>query len=103
MSRLVELAKKAVRQMEPRRQVERDYRDSLKAALQSICSNYPTGTLHWLEGADPALYDALTRRIPDSISQLRNANAPLSQFQRALYELVAAHRRACGEYRHATQ
>jgi hypothetical protein len=100
MSRFVELAKQAVRKMEPKSKRELDeYRDCVQAALRSICPNYPGGMVPWLEGTDPALYDELTYRLPQLISQQWNKGAPVEEFQRTVDDWQGLHRRVCDLYR----
>jgi hypothetical protein len=75
--------------------LEADYHAAVEAALKAICRpDYEPGMILWLEKADPGLYDRLTCRLPDLISLLWNAHAPLGEFQRVVDEWLATHTRA---------
>jgi hypothetical protein len=79
---------------------EQGYHTRVEAALEAICRpDYPTGMILWLEKADPTLYDNLTRRLPDLISQLWNAHAPLNEFERVVNEWLKAHHCACSLFK----
>lgn len=77
-----------------------DYHDRVESTLKAICRpDYPPGMILWLETADPVLYDRLTCTLPDLISRLWDAHAPLSEFERAVVEWLSAHRKACVFFR----
>jgi hypothetical protein len=93
---LAELRKHRERVMELLRQREAEYHASVEAALDAICRpDYPPGMILWLESADAGLYNRLTRSLPNRISYLWNAHAPLDNFQTVVDEWLATHRRAC--------
>jgi hypothetical protein len=76
------------------------YHASVEAALDTICHpEYPSGMILWLETVDPGLYDRLTCALPDLISRLWKAHAPLDEFQRVVDEWLATHRRACSLFK----
>jgi hypothetical protein len=73
-----------------------EYHARVEAALDAICrSEYPSGMILWLERADHSLYDSLTCSLPNLISRLWNARAPLNQFERVMDEWLAVYTRAC--------
>jgi predicted nucleotidyltransferase len=55
----------------------------------------------WLEHADPALYQDLTRDIPGDIDRIFDAGGPLHRFEEALERLLDVHREACRRFEHA--
>ncbi len=77
-----------------------DYHARVETALGVICRpDYPPGMILWLETADSDLYDRLTCRLPNLISGLWNAHAPLNEFQTVVDEWLNSHERACTLFR----
>jgi hypothetical protein len=83
---------------------EQDYHARVEAALEAICRpDYLPGMILWLEKVDPGLYDRLTCTLPDQISRLWNAHAPLYEFQGVVDEWLASHSRACSLFKSREQ
>jgi hypothetical protein len=77
-----------------------DYHARVEGVLDAICRpDYSPGMILWLGRADPGLYERLTFSLPDRISCLWNAHAPLNEFQSVVDEWLAAHRRACSLFK----
>jgi hypothetical protein len=75
------------------------YRARAEAALRAFCTRHEPGTILWLDKNAPSLYEALTIRLPDEISRLWDARAPIEQFDAALRDLAETHRQAVALYR----
>lgn len=76
------------------------YHASVEAALDTVCRpDYPPGMVLWLESAAPELYDRLTCSLPNLISGLWNAHAPLEKFQTVVDEWLETHSRACSLFK----
>src|SRR6516165_5559176 len=67
------------------------YAIRVQGSLRAMCADYEPGTIVWLERNEPLLYDLLTRDLPDQISELWNAHAPLEKFDAAITDLLKAH------------
>ena len=80
---------------------EREYKARAERALQVICRHGASGLVPWLANHSPLLYDLLTCRLPDTISNLWNERAPLEDFDRVLNDWLGVYFLADSEYRTA--
>jgi hypothetical protein len=70
------------------------YQERAQRTLREMCLDYEEGTILWLESNAPLLYEAVTCHLPNKISELWSAHAPLEEFDAVLAELLEAHRQA---------
>jgi hypothetical protein len=72
------------------------YAERMRGALRETNrADYPMDMVRWLNRIHPDLYDRLITRLPDEISDLWTARAPLQQFEAVLTEWASLHRRCC--------
>jgi hypothetical protein len=75
---------------------EETYSTLVEATLTETCkTGYPPGMIGWLEQECPDLYEELTCHLPDLISRLWAAHAPLGEFQPIVASWLIVREKAC--------